>query len=125
MNFCAACRGSPCHRVTRARSALPRAIYNNGCMTRFDDDVVTAVMRHMNDDHSDDNLLIVRAFAKADATAAVMTDLDKSAGYWEADGEQITIPWPIEVTERPHVRLAVVKLYEDACDKLGVQQREH
>lgn len=94
-------------------------------MTRFDDDVVAAVMRHMNDDHSDDNLLIVRAFAKADATAAVMTDLDKSAGYWEADGEQITIPWPIEVTERPHVRVAVVKLYEDACDKLGVPQREH
>ncbi|WP_307846472.1 DUF2470 domain-containing protein, partial [Rhodococcus sp. CX] len=30
-------------------------------MTRFDADVVAAVTGHMNDDHADDNLLIVRA----------------------------------------------------------------
>ena len=37
----------------------------------------------------------------------------------------VAIAWPIEVTERPHVRAAVVKLYEDACTKLGLPQREH
>ena len=97
----------------------------NRRMTRFDDAIVTAVLAHMNDDHSDDNLLIVRAFAKAEATEAVMADLDMSAGYWDVDGERVEIPWPITVTERPHVREAVVKLYEDACTKLGVPQREH
>lgn len=29
----------------------------------FDADVITAVLRHMNGDHTDDNLLIARAFA--------------------------------------------------------------
>lgn len=94
-------------------------------MTRFDDAIVTAVLNHMNDDHSEDNLLIVRAFANADASSAVMADLDMAAGYWDVDGEQVAIAWPIEVTERPHVRAAVVKLYEDACTKLGLPQREH
>ncbi|WP_286795242.1 DUF2470 domain-containing protein, partial [Microbacterium sp. UBA3394] len=29
----------------------------------FDPDVQTAILRHMNGDHTDDNLLITRAFA--------------------------------------------------------------
>src|SRR5690606_38892887 len=31
----------------------------------FDSDVVAAILRHMNGDHSDDNLLIARAFGAA------------------------------------------------------------
>lgn len=100
-------------------------IGQNEHMTRFDDSVVTAVLTHMNEDHSDDSLLIVRAFARPDAQSVTMVDLDKTGGEWVADGEHLTIPWPIEVTERPHVRQAVVKLYEDACNKLGVPQRDH
>lgn len=94
-------------------------------MTRFEDSVVAAITGHMNDDHTDDNLLIVRVFAKPEARSATMTDLDTEAGVWDVDGETVTIPWPIEVTERPHVRAAVVKLYEDACAKLGVEPRGH
>ncbi|HLU63846.1 MAG TPA: DUF2470 domain-containing protein, partial [Protaetiibacter sp.] len=35
-------------------------------MTVFAPEVVEAVLHHMNDDHIDDNLLIVRAFAGRD-----------------------------------------------------------
>lgn len=94
-------------------------------MTRFDDTIVGAVLHHMNDDHSDDNLMIVRAFVNPDAKEAVMSDLDKTAGYWDVDGKRVSIPWPIEVNERPDIRLAVVKLYETAADKLGITQRPH
>ncbi|MDR2280192.1 MAG: DUF2470 domain-containing protein, partial [Gordonia sp. (in: high G+C Gram-positive bacteria)] len=36
----------------------------------FDDAVIAAVLRHMNDDHTADNLLIARAFGDADAAEA-------------------------------------------------------
>ena len=45
----------------------------------FEADVVSAILRHMNGDHTDDNLLITRAFSAVEdgeITDAVMTDLD-------------------------------------------------
>ena len=52
----------------------------------FDADVIAAVLRHMNGDHTDDNLLIARAFAEPSAEAidgAVMTGFDGDVGVWE------------------------------------------
>ncbi len=52
----------------------------------FDADVIAAVLRHMNGDHTDDNLLIARAFAEPSAEAidgAVMTGFDGQVGVWE------------------------------------------
>jgi len=98
-------------------------------VTRFDADVVAAVTGHMNDDHADDNLLIVRAFAEPTATAARMIGLDAEAGQWQlttADGERIVrVPWLEPATDRAAIRGAVVALYHAACERLGVAPAEH
>jgi len=99
----------------------------------FDSDVVAAILHHMNDDHSEDNLLIARAFASASAlpiTDAVMTDLDGDGGVWQLTragvAEELRVPWPGgPIDERPAVRREVVALYDAACEKLGVEPRPH
>ena len=95
----------------------------------FDADVIEAVTGHMNSDHRDDNLLIVRAFGHPSATEATMTTLDAQGGTWSVtdDGgaHSLTVPWPGgEVSERPQIRRQVVELYRAACEKLGVPARE-
>lgn len=95
----------------------------------FDSAVIAAVTGHMNGDHADDNLLIARAFGRPDATAAVMTGLDADAGAWrvtDLEGEhELVVPWPdAPMTERPQIRRAVVLLYRQACERLGVTPRE-
>ncbi|KQQ67535.1 DUF2470 domain-containing protein [Microbacterium sp. Leaf320] len=99
----------------------------------FDADVVSAILRHMNGDHTDDNLLITRAFAPADGgeiTDAVMTGLDGDGGAWEITREglssEVRVAWPSgPISERPAVRREVVALYDLACEKLGVEPRPH
>ena len=98
----------------------------------FDDEVVSAILRHMNGDHTDDNLLIARAFSPGDAkiTDAVMTGLDGEAGVWRVtrDGEvsELRVEWPGgAISERPAVRREVVALYDLACERLGVEPRPH
>ncbi|WOF22827.1 DUF2470 domain-containing protein [Microbacterium betulae] len=97
----------------------------------FPDDVVTAVLRHMNGDHADDNALIVRAFAEPAAVSATMTRFDGEAGEWAAvstDGtaSRVRIPWPGgAIDERAAVRREVVALYDAACARLGVEPRPH
>lgn len=95
----------------------------------FPDDVVTAVLAHMNSDHNDDNLLIARAFGDPDATAATMATLDKLGGTWvySGDGErrQLTVPWRDRISERPEIRREIVHLYDAACEKLGIEPRPH
>ena len=99
--------------------------------THFDDSVAAALLRHMNDDHRDDNLLIVRAFGHSDATEATMLGFDGDAGAWEATGAsgavtEVRVPWPGgPITERPEVRREVVALYDAACERLGVTPRPH
>ncbi|MFT4235029.1 MAG: DUF2470 domain-containing protein [Microbacterium sp.] len=97
----------------------------------FSPEVTDAILRHMNGDHTDDNTLIVRAFADASATSATMVGLDGDAGEWEAtgaDGEtrRVRVPWPSgAITERAEIRREVVRLYDAACAKLGVAPRAH
>ena len=101
-------------------------------MTTFSPEIIAAVLHHMNDDHNDDSLLIVKAFVNADATRAVMTGLDGQQGYWQywvndPDAPiDTTVSWPGgSITERAEIRREVVKLYENACDALGLEQRPH
>lgn len=98
-------------------------------MSAFTPDVVDAVLSHMNDDHLDDNVLIVRAFSGRDATSAVMKDFDGRGATWQytADGEEheLHLPWSDELTERPQVRREIVALYDAACTQLGVEPRPH
>lgn len=96
----------------------------------FSPQVVDAVLAHMNDDHTDDSLLIVRAFALPDATAAVMSGLDAEAGVFTATAEgqphEVRVPWPAgRITERAEIRREVVALYDAACLRLGVEPRAH
>ncbi|MEV7799810.1 DUF2470 domain-containing protein [Microbacterium foliorum] len=99
----------------------------------FEADVVSAILRHMNGDHTDDNLLIARAFSDAEdgeITDAVMTDLDGDGGVWTVTrasiASELRVAWPSgPITERPAVRREVVALYDLACEKLGVEPRPH
>ncbi|GAB3596667.1 DUF2470 domain-containing protein [Microbacterium tumbae] len=99
----------------------------------FDADVVAAVLRHMNGDHTDDNVLIARAFAEAsdaEITEAVMTGFDGDGGAWEITRggsiEKLRVPWPGgPIDERPAVRREVVALYDAACERLGIEPRPH
>nr|WP_201470687.1 DUF2470 domain-containing protein [Microbacterium hydrocarbonoxydans] len=98
----------------------------------FEDEVVSAILRHMNGDHADDNLLIARAFApeRDEITDAVMTGLDGDAGVWHVTREgvvsELRVEWPGgAISERPAVRREVVALYDLACERLGVEPRPH
>ncbi len=99
---------------------------------QFDDTVLAGVLGHMNGDHSDDNLLIARAFStQPGITASVMTGFDGDGGRWRAeveDGEpvEVVVPWPGgPISERAAVRREVVALYDEACRRLGVEPRPH
>lgn len=99
----------------------------------FDADVVSAILRHMNGDHTDDNLLIARAFSPEDGgeiTGAVMTGIDGDGGTWEVtrgdETSELRVAWPSgSISERPAVRREVVALYDLACERLGVEPRPH
>lgn len=99
----------------------------------FEADVIAAVLRHMNGDHTDDNLLIARAFAgpaDSEITDAVMTGFDGDAGVWQItrDGQvsELRVDWPGgPIADRPSVRREVVAVYDAACARLGVEPRPH
>ncbi len=97
-------------------------------MTTFSPEVVGAILHHMNDDHTDDSLAIVRSFAEAEATSASMTGFDSSATTWDVtvDGDvrSATIAWLGPVVERADVRREVVALYDAAVERLGLPARE-
>lgn len=99
---------------------------------QFDDAALAGVLGHMNGDHTDDNVLIARAFGPGDAVVgAVMTGFDGDGGTWEAslsDGSttEVRAPWPGgPIRERPEVRREVVALYDEACRRLGIPPRPH
>lgn len=95
----------------------------------FEHSIVSAVLDHMNNDHPEDNLLIVRAFATKEATAATMTDLDHLGGTWTYEAgdatAELTVPWSAPISERAEIRREVVVLYDTACARLGVEPRPH
>ncbi len=88
-------------------------------MPTFPADIVTAVLAHMNGDHTDDNLAIVRAFADPLATSATMTGLDETAGYWAwGDGRELRLPWSTTISERAEIRREIVLLHTEAIRRL-------
>lgn len=98
---------------------------------RFDEAALAGVLGHMNDDHRDDNLLIVRAFGEPAAVAATMTSFDGSGGSWVATREDgsmhdVHVTWPGgPITERREVRREIVALYDAACERLSIEPRPH
>jgi hypothetical protein len=103
------------------------------CMThRFDDDVIGAVLAHMNGDHDDDNLLIAKAFcSQPDVISARMVGFDGEGGDWRvllAGGDEVVVrvDWPGgPIDERPAVRREIVALYDESCRLLGIEPRPH
>lgn len=98
----------------------------------FDDAALTGVLRHMNGDHAEDNLLIVRAFSpESEVIAATMIGFDGDGGDWRAQpltGDEfvVRVPWPGgPITERAEVRREIVALYDESCRKLGIHPRPH
>jgi len=97
----------------------------------FDEAAISGVLGHMNDDHRDDNLLIVRAFGQPEAVSSTMTSFDGDGGDWQAtlaDGDlrEVRVAWPGgPITERREVRREIVALYDTACDRLGLEPRPH
>jgi hypothetical protein len=90
--------------------------------------VVATVAAHMNNDHADDNVLIVRAFGgQPDATRAVMLGVDFEAVHFEATvGDRVVpvrVPFRRPITGRPEIRTEVTWLYHEACARLGVADR--
>ena len=98
----------------------------------FDDAALTGVLRHMNGDHAEDNLLIVRAFSpESEVIAATMIGFDGDGGDWRAQpltGDEfvVRVPWPGgPITERAEVRREIVAIYDESCRRLGIQPRPH
>ena len=94
----------------------------------FPPEVVAQIARHMNDDHADDNVLIVRGLGGARAaTAARLAGMDPDGMDFAAavNGVEvpIRIPFRERVTERRQVRAEAVRMYQDACAALGVDPR--
>jgi len=97
-------------------------------MDAFTPDVVEQIARHMNGDHAEDNLLIVRALGGMPAaTAARMSGVDADGMEFAAvvDGIQVPVrvPFGERLTERRQVRSEAVRMYREACATLGVEPR--
>ncbi|MEV6634091.1 DUF2470 domain-containing protein [Actinoplanes sp. NPDC051470] len=94
----------------------------------FPPEVVAQIAQHMNGDHADDNVLIVRGLGGAgDATAARMSGMDADGMDFTAaiNGVEvpIRIPFSERLTERRQVRAEAVRMYHEACTALGVTPR--
>ena len=94
----------------------------------FPPEVVEQIARHMNGDHSDDNVLIVRALGGvASATAARVSGLDADAMEFAAVVDEIEVPVRVpfreRLTERGQVRAEAARMYQEACAALGEEPR--
>ena len=94
----------------------------------FSEDVVAQIAQHMNDDHADDNLLIVRGLGGVSAaTAARVSGMDADGMEFAAavSGVEVPvrIPFRSRLTQRREVRAEAVRMYHDACAALGVDPR--
>lgn len=87
----------------------------------FTPDVVAEVVRHMNEDHTEDTLLMVRVLGdQPNAESAAMTGVDADGADFVANVAGSDVPvrltWRERLTERKQVREEVVRLYREAAD---------
>ncbi len=85
----------------------------------FTPDVVAQIMRHMNEDHAADSLLICQVLGGVPgATAARMSGMDAAGIEFAADvsgtQQKIRIPFSQRLTARAQVRTEVTRLYHEA-----------
>lgn len=87
--------------------------------TPFTIEAVTAIVRHMNEDHASDTLDICRASGRCpDATAASVADLGPTGLELLAtvDGVErlVHVDWPEVPADRPGIRHQIIRLCEIA-----------
>jgi putative heme iron utilization protein len=95
----------------------------------FAPQIEAAVVAHMNGDHVEDNLLIVRSLGGLpDATEARMTGISPAGAAFEGvvagTAQAVTVPWSSPIADRGAIRVEVVRMYHEACAALGVAPRE-
>lgn len=86
--------------------------------------VVEQIMRHMNDDHAADSLLIVRALGgQPQATTVRMTGLDADGIDFAATVAGVEVPvrvrFSCRLAERAQVRREVVRMHREAKQRAG------
>jgi hypothetical protein len=90
-------------------------------MHSFPQDVVEAVLSHMNADHVDDSIAIVHANGAPNATSASMTGIDGEAGTWsvteQGSDRVLRVPWTAPITERAEIRREIVRLHTAALNR--------
>ena len=96
----------------------------------FSDQAVAAICRHMNDDHTDDTLVICRAFGPwDDVTSARLETLGPEGLEFTAvvDGTRrsLALPWLGTVSERAQVRSEIVARFHEAQARLGETPGAH
>ncbi|MGX7677845.1 DUF2470 domain-containing protein [Jatrophihabitans sp. DSM 45814] len=92
------------------------------CSDQFTPEVVAQIMRHMNEDHADDNVLIVQVLGELpSAERAMMSGMDADGIEFLARvtgrDVQVRLPWSERISERSQVRAEVVRLYEEAVQR--------
>ncbi|MDQ1711060.1 MAG: hypothetical protein QOE45_510 [Frankiaceae bacterium] len=90
----------------------------------FDSAVVAAVTTHVNDDHADHCLDIVRGLGNLPrATEACLDDIDGAAATFAAviDGTvvRVRVPWTRRIADRAEIRAEVVAMHERAAAALA------
>lgn len=95
----------------------------------YTDAVVNGVCNHMNSDHVEDNLLIVRSLGgRPDATDARMATIGPAGAVFSATTDsgdvEVTVAWSGVPAERADFRHEVVRMYHEACTALGVEPRQ-
>lgn len=98
-------------------------------MTVFNQSTIDAVLRHMNGDHTADNLVIAQAFGDRLAHSATMVGLDGDGGEWSYSvGDDIrflAVPWSAPIVERQHIRREVVVVFDRASSVLHLPIERH
>lgn len=98
-------------------------------MNPFDDSVIAAITKHMNQDHAADTLVICQGVGgHADATAARMDTFDATGADFTTTVDGVEIPlriaWSKPLSRRPEVRPEIVRLYHESRAKLGLPAAE-
>ncbi|NEA30881.1 DUF2470 domain-containing protein [Streptomyces sp. SID13031] len=89
----------------------------------FDPEIVLAVLRHMNEDHAHDSLLIVRTLGgQPTATSVVLTSIGPDGATFKAmlptgDSIDVILAWSSTIRERPQFRGEFARWYQEAVTR--------
>lgn len=95
-------------------------------MNPFAPEVIAAITKHMNHDHTDDTLVICRGVGgHPEATAAMMDRFDADGADFTVTVAETQLPlriaWSQPLSERAEVRPEIVRMYHESRAKLGLR----